>query len=84
MIPITRPAPTAQPPLLPAAGYLRLCAAAHLRAGLLDHFLDGTLLADRTTTLREYCASGPPRALLDGLLALAAADPHFKVEEECL
>ena len=41
--------------LLPAPGYLRLCASAHLRAGMLDHFLDSTVLNDRITTLREYC-----------------------------
>eukprot|EP00933_Yihiella_yeosuensis_P020579 TRINITY_DN16465_c1_g1_i5.p1 TRINITY_DN16465_c1_g1~~TRINITY_DN16465_c1_g1_i5.p1 ORF type:complete len:254 (-),score=40.64 TRINITY_DN16465_c1_g1_i5:38-799(-) len=40
--------------LYPAPGYLRGCARAHARAGLLDHFLDSTWLADRRTTLRSY------------------------------
>uniref|UniRef100_A0A6V4WYN2 Gamma-glutamylcyclotransferase n=1 Tax=Prymnesium polylepis TaxID=72548 RepID=A0A6V4WYN2_9EUKA len=48
------PPPSAK--LLPSPGYLHLCAAAHLHAGLLDHFLDSTLLNDRQTTLREHCA----------------------------
>jgi cytoplasmic tRNA 2-thiolation protein 1 len=41
----------------PAPTYLRLCWLAHRRAGLLAHFLDSTLLADRRTTLREYLAA---------------------------
>ena len=45
--------------LLPAPGYLRLCAAAHMRAGLLDHFLDSTVLNDQVTTLREHCSKDP-------------------------
>ena len=54
--------------LLPAPGYLRLCAEAHLRAGLLDHFLDSTLLNDRETTLRAFCARDPgTRALVESL-----------------
>lgn len=40
--------------LYPAPGYLRGCLAAHRRAGLLDHFLDSTILADGQTSLREY------------------------------
>ena len=48
------PAPTAE--LLPSPGYLALCAAAHQRAGLLEHFLDSTVLNDRTTSLRAYCS----------------------------
>ena len=47
--------PPAGAHLLPAPGYLRLCAAAHRRAGLLDHFLDSTLLHDGVTTLRAHC-----------------------------
>ena len=48
--------PSKEARLLPAPGYLRLCAAAHMRAGLLDHFLDSTVLNDQTTTLREHCS----------------------------
>jgi len=40
-------------PLFPAPGYLRLCAEAHRRAGMLTHFLDSTLLHDGRV-LREY------------------------------
>jgi len=40
--------------LYPAPGYLRDCAAAHDAAGLLEHFLDTTLLADRRSSLRSY------------------------------
>lgn len=47
--------PSKSATLLPAPGYLRLCAAAHMRAGLLDHFLDSTVLNDQTTTLRDFC-----------------------------
>ena len=47
------PPPEAE--LRPSPGYLALCAAAHRRAGVLDHFLDSTLLNDRQTTLREHC-----------------------------
>eukprot|EP00435_Cladocopium_sp_Y103_P022162 s1726_g5.t1 len=45
--------------LYPAPGYLRDCALAHAAVGLLDHFLDTTLLADRRTTLRSYLAANP-------------------------
>lgn len=48
------PAPSAR--LLPSSGYLVLCAEAHAQAGLLEHFLDSTLLNDRITTLRGYCS----------------------------
>jgi cytoplasmic tRNA 2-thiolation protein 1 len=40
--------------LYPSPTYLRLCWLAHRRAGLEDHLLDATLLADRRTTLRAY------------------------------
>ena len=60
------PAPSER--LLPAPGYLHLCAAAHQKAGLLEHFMDSTLLNDRETTLRAYSEQhGPTRALLDTL-----------------
>lgn len=42
--------------LLPAPGYLELCARAHHRAGLLDHLLDSTLVHDGRV-LREYVSS---------------------------
>ncbi|KAL3932534.1 MAG: hypothetical protein SGPRY_000663, partial [Prymnesium sp.] len=51
------PAPSSG--LLPSPGYLRMCAEAHHRVGLLQHFLDTTLLNDRRTTLRVYCAAHP-------------------------
>ena len=60
------PAPSAT--LLPSLGYMRLCAAAHKRAGLLEHFLDSTLLNDRATTLRVHIEQHEStRALIDGL-----------------
>ena len=59
--------------LLPAPGYLRLCAAAHLRAGMLDHFLDSTLLNDRTTTLREHCAQNDEARLVIETLGAASS-----------
>ena len=52
----SRPAKRRSAPLLPSPGYLRLCAEAHKRAGLLDHFLDCTVLIDGVTTLRDHCA----------------------------
>ena len=63
--------------LLPSPGYLRLCAAAHLRAGLLDHFLDSTLLNDRSTTLREHCDShlhNPSQVLMRPLASTEAEE----------
>merc|ERR1719189_1239436 len=67
------PAPSMQ--LLPSLGYLQFCAAAHHRAGLLDHFLDSTLLNDRTTTLRAHSHEHQPtRALIDSLLTSTCAD----------
>eukprot|EP00931_Biecheleriopsis_adriatica_P111454 TRINITY_DN85832_c0_g1_i1.p2 TRINITY_DN85832_c0_g1~~TRINITY_DN85832_c0_g1_i1.p2 ORF type:complete len:108 (-),score=18.39 TRINITY_DN85832_c0_g1_i1:14-298(-) len=48
--------PPAGSHLLPSLGYLQFCAAAHQRAGLLDHFLDSTVLHDGTTSLREFCS----------------------------
>ena len=62
------PAPTER--LLPALGYLELCAAAHLRARMLDHFLDSTVLNDRLTTLREYCTQNEyARRVISAVLA---------------
>ena len=52
--PIFPPPTKTNPPLLPANKYATMCASAHQRAGLLDHFLDSTLLNDRKTTMREY------------------------------
>ena len=64
--------PTPSMPLLPSPGYLQLCAEAHLRAGMLDHFLDSTLLNDRVTTLRAFCArDAPTRTLIEKLGAQA-------------
>ena len=52
--------------LLPAPGYLELCARAHARAGLLDHLLDTTLLHDGRA-LRDYVRETPEvAALVDG------------------
>ncbi|CAE8615850.1 unnamed protein product [Polarella glacialis] len=45
--------------LYPSPGYLRGCATAHARAGLLDHFLDSTLLSDLRTDLRSYLLANP-------------------------
>ena len=60
--------PVSSARLLPAPGYLHLCAAAHQKAGLLEHFLDSTLLNDRVTTLRSYGDQhAPTRALIDSL-----------------
>ena len=66
------PPPSAS--LWPAPGYLRLCAAAHRRAGLLDHFLDSTVLNDRETTLREHCQAGEARAVLLSVQADGAGE----------
>jgi hypothetical protein len=40
--------------IYPAPGYLRLVCRAHRTAGILDEFLDTTLLMDRKTTVRSY------------------------------
>ena len=61
-------------PLLPAPGYLKLCAAAHHRAGLLDHFLDSTVLNDGTTTLRTHCIRDAEAQLVMDSMGDAATD----------
>lgn len=63
---------SAQPTLLPSPGYLRLVAAAHEIAGMLDHLLDDTLLNDRQTTLRAYCSSSSGHA--HKIIAALSAD----------
>lgn len=52
------------PWIYPAPGYLRMVYRAHVKAGILDNFLDTTLLMDRGTTLRSYLSGNP---LLDEL-----------------
>ena len=64
------PPPTSQ--LLPSQGYLELCAEAHQQAGMLDHFLDSTLLVDGVTTLREHCTRDPEAQLLLNALMMSA------------
>ena len=71
--------PPAEAALLPAPGYLALCAAAHRRAGvgMLDHFLDSTLLNDRQTSLREHCMRDDEgRRLIDSLDTLGSEESH--------
>eukprot|EP00747_Dinoflagellata_sp_TGD_P136628 gnl/TRDRNA2_/TRDRNA2_175579_c7_seq11.p1 gnl/TRDRNA2_/TRDRNA2_175579_c7~~gnl/TRDRNA2_/TRDRNA2_175579_c7_seq11.p1 ORF type:complete len:263 (-),score=45.94 gnl/TRDRNA2_/TRDRNA2_175579_c7_seq11:747-1535(-) len=48
--------------LYPSPGYLKGCAAAHQRAGLIDHFLDSTVLHDGKTVLRAYLEANPQLA----------------------
>jgi hypothetical protein len=47
--------------ILPCAVYLRHCVLAAGKQGpdVLDSFLDGTFLADRKTTIREYLLANP-------------------------
>jgi hypothetical protein len=47
--------------VLPCRVYLRHCVLAAQRLGSEAHasFLDGTFLADRRTTVREYLAANP-------------------------
>ena len=47
--------------MLPCRVYLRHCVLAAQRLGPAAHdsFLDGTLLADRRTTVRQHLAANP-------------------------
>ncbi len=43
----------------PSPGYLRMVTRAHAKAGIVDNFLDSTLLMDRHTTVRTYLDANP-------------------------
>ena len=56
-LPLSTLQPHNEMQIFPSPYYMMLCAAAHERAGMLDHFVDSTLLHDGTTTLRKYISS---------------------------
>jgi len=58
---------------LPNAGYVEHClaAAAKLSQEAVISFLDDSVLGDRKTTLRQYCAAHPRLGLLPFLRAAA-------------
>eukprot|EP00418_Pyrodinium_bahamense_P091768 CAMPEP_0179030712 /NCGR_PEP_ID=MMETSP0796-20121207/10703_1 /TAXON_ID=73915 /ORGANISM="Pyrodinium bahamense, Strain pbaha01" /LENGTH=203 /DNA_ID=CAMNT_0020726895 /DNA_START=193 /DNA_END=804 /DNA_ORIENTATION=- len=64
------------PWVYPAPGYLRMVYRAHAHTGILDNFLDTTLLMDRKTTLRTYLEGNP-------LLNAWVADPELHPDRAC-